>query len=157
MPDAARWKGLKSISVVESERLVNGQTSIERRYYINTLTDVACFALGNQQFSFWKFNHEEHENSKKLRVLCVLRGFFRQYFQSTRHNENCYWATRAHWGIENSLHWLLDVTFREDDSRIRTGYAPENFNAIWQIAFNLLKQHPSKLGVKAKRLKAALE
>ena len=65
-------------------------------------------------------------------------------------------AARAHWGIENSLHWVLDVTFKEDDSRIRTGYAPENFNIIRQLAINLLKKEPSKLSIKRKRFKAAL-
>jgi predicted transposase YbfD/YdcC len=65
-------------------------------------------------------------------------------------------AARAHWGIENSLHWVLDVTFREDDSRIRTGYAPENFNVVRQLAINLLKKEPSKLSIKRKRFRAAL-
>lgn len=65
-------------------------------------------------------------------------------------------AARAHWGVENSLHWVLDVTFREDDSRIRTGYAPENFNVVRQLAINLLKKEPSKLSIKRKRFKAAL-
>ncbi|GEM_PF-793668 len=65
-------------------------------------------------------------------------------------------AARAHWGVENSLHWVLDVTFREDDSRIRTGYAPENFSVVRQLAINLLKKEPSKLSVKRKRFKAAL-
>jgi predicted transposase YbfD/YdcC len=65
-------------------------------------------------------------------------------------------AARAHWGIENSLHWVLDVTFKEDDSRIRTGYAPEKFNIVRQIAINLLKKEPSKLSIKRKRFKAAL-
>jgi predicted transposase YbfD/YdcC len=39
-------------------------------------------------------------------------------------------AVRAHWGIENQLHWVLDVTFREDDSRIRRNNAPANFNTL---------------------------
>jgi predicted transposase YbfD/YdcC len=65
-------------------------------------------------------------------------------------------AVRAHWGVENSLHWVLDVTFREDDSRIRTGYAPENFNLMRQVALNLFKQEPSNLSIKRKRFKAAL-
>jgi predicted transposase YbfD/YdcC len=43
---------------------------------------------------------------------------------------------------------VLDVTFREDDSRIRTGYAPENFNIVRQLAINLLKKEPSKLTIR---------
>lgn len=48
-------------------------------------------------------------------------------------------ATRSHWGIENKLHWVLDVTFREDDCRVRVGNAAENFAVIRHIALNLLK------------------
>lgn len=64
-------------------------------------------------------------------------------------------AVRAHWGIENRLHWILDIAFREDESRVRTGHAAENFAVLRHIAFNLLRQDPTtKAGVKAKRLKA---
>jgi predicted transposase YbfD/YdcC len=65
-------------------------------------------------------------------------------------------AARGHWGIENSLHWVLDVIFREDDSRLRTGYSAENFALIHHIALNLLKREPSKGSLKRKRYKAAL-
>jgi predicted transposase YbfD/YdcC len=64
-------------------------------------------------------------------------------------------CVRAHWGIENKQHWTLDVSFREDDCRARTGYAAENFATIRHIALNLLKKDKSfKGGVKAKRLVA---
>jgi predicted transposase YbfD/YdcC len=64
-------------------------------------------------------------------------------------------AVRAHWGIENQVHWLLDVAFREDDSRVRTGHAAENFAVLRRIALHLLKQETSAAcGIKAKRLKA---
>lgn len=65
-------------------------------------------------------------------------------------------AVRAHWSIENTFHWTLDVTFREDDARLRTGQSAENFAVLRHIAFNLLKQHPAKLSLKRKRYKAAL-
>lgn len=64
-------------------------------------------------------------------------------------------ASRSHWGIENQLHWCLDVAFREDESRIRSGYAPENMTLIRHIALNLLgRENSVKVGKKAKRLKA---
>jgi predicted transposase YbfD/YdcC len=66
-------------------------------------------------------------------------------------------AVRQHWGIENELHWVLDVTFREDDSRIRRGYGAENFAVVRHIALNLLKQHGSKSSLAKKRYRAALD
>lgn len=64
-------------------------------------------------------------------------------------------AVRAHWQVENSLHWVLDVAFGEDACRTRTGAAPENLATLRHMAVNLLKQERScKLGVKSKRLKA---
>jgi predicted transposase YbfD/YdcC len=63
-------------------------------------------------------------------------------------------SVRAHWGIENSVHWVLDTAFREDDSRLRKGHSAENFSVLRHIALNLLKQEKTELSVKSKRLKA---
>jgi len=63
-------------------------------------------------------------------------------------------AVRGHWGIENKLHWVLDVAFREDESRVRTGHAAENLAVLRHIALNLLRQDRTvKAGIKARRLK----
>jgi len=64
-------------------------------------------------------------------------------------------ATRQHWGIENGLHWVLDIAFNEDRSRVRKEHAPANLAVLRQMAVNLLKQETSaKGGIKAKRLQA---
>jgi|APSaa5957512576_1039674.scaffolds.fasta_scaffold30701_1 predicted transposase YbfD/YdcC len=64
-------------------------------------------------------------------------------------------AKRAHWGIENSCHWVLDVTFREDDSRIRRDHGAENIAILRQMAFNTLKQDKTKISMRKRRIRAA--
>ncbi|NCR08106.1 MAG: ISAs1 family transposase [Microcystis aeruginosa LG13-11] len=63
---------------------------------------------------------------------------------------------RRHWSIENSLHWVLDVTFNEDASRIRLGYGAENLGLLRRLSVNLLKREPSKMSLKMKRYKAGM-
>lgn len=65
-------------------------------------------------------------------------------------------AIRAHWQIENRLHWCLDVTFQEDACRTRIDHAPENLNIVRKIAMNLLRLSPIKKTLPKKRLKACL-
>jgi predicted transposase YbfD/YdcC len=65
------------------------------------------------------------------------------------------YAARGHWGIENSLHWVLDVVFREDSSRIRKDNAPENMALVRHVIYNLLKNDKeSKISMRKKKLKA---
>ncbi len=64
-------------------------------------------------------------------------------------------SVREHWGIENNLHWTIDLAFREDESRIRTGHAPANLAVMRHIALNLIRSDTArKVGVRASRLKA---
>jgi predicted transposase YbfD/YdcC len=64
-------------------------------------------------------------------------------------------VVRTHWSIENELHWVLDIAFREDESRIRKDHGPENFAVLRHIALNLVKQEKTqKASIKGKRLKA---
>jgi predicted transposase YbfD/YdcC len=69
-----------------------------------------------------------------------------------RHNR----VIRSHWSIENGLHWVLDVTFNEDASRIRQGHAAENLGLLRRLSVNLLKREPSRLSLKMKRYQAGL-
>lgn len=70
-------------------------------------------------------------------------------------------ATRSHWGIENSLHHVLDVTFDQDKSRVRKDHAPENFAVLRQFALNILKSAPpakrGSISIKAKRTRAGYD
>jgi predicted transposase YbfD/YdcC len=105
------WKDLKSIGMVEAERLIKGEVSRERRYYISSRSGNA------EEFGF---------------------------------------AVRSHWEIENSLHWVLDVDFREDDSRVRKGNAAENFSVLRRLALNLIKREPTfRKSVHGRRLAAS--
>ena len=62
---------------------------------------------------------------------------------------------RNHWGIENNLHWMLDVVFSEDQSRTRKGNAPENMTTLRKIALQLLNQQTDKQSIKSRRKIAA--
>jgi predicted transposase YbfD/YdcC len=104
------WAQLRCLGMVESERHLKGEVTIEQRY------DIASIPNDVHQVAY---------------------------------------AVRAHWGIENCVHWVLDVAFREDESRVRLGQGPENFSVLRHIALNLLRQDTStKLGIHNKRLKA---
>ncbi len=106
VPRSALWQGMNMIGMIESERTVDGKTSVETRYHIGSIgTDVACFAR----------------------------------------------AVRAHWGIENTLHWSLDMTFREDACRVRHPAARENLAVLRHIALSRLKQDNAKFSLRNKR------
>jgi predicted transposase YbfD/YdcC len=66
-------------------------------------------------------------------------------------------SIRSHWGVENQLHWCLDVIFAEDDSRIRKDHAPRNMTILRRLALNLLRQDTSKSSLKMKRYQAGLD
>jgi predicted transposase YbfD/YdcC len=109
----SRWRGLRSVAVVEAKReMLAKATSIERRYFISSLegTDAAHMAE----------------------------------------------AIRGHWSVENKLHWVLDVSFAEDQARQRKDHSAQNFSRLRRIALNLLQREKTKKrGIKGKRLNAA--
>ena len=106
------------------------------------------------------------ENWKNLTTICMVNR--ERQFANKTENETSYYigsvennaktfahAIRSHWRVENSLHWVLDVSFREDDSRIRKDHAPDNFAVLRHIALNMIKKENSvKKSIKAKRLRA---
>ncbi len=98
-------------------------------------------------------SHIEYKNGKKAGQIMKED---RLYITSLEANaEKLNKIIRSHWGIENSLHWVLDVAFREDHNRTRTGNAPANLAILRHVALNKLRSEKStKVGVKAKRKKA---
>ncbi len=64
-------------------------------------------------------------------------------------------VVRSHWAIENSLHWVMDMVFRDDESRVRTDHAPANFTTIKHMALNLLRRPAAKLSLRGRRKAAS--
>ena len=92
-------------------------------------------------------------NSLRDGVMTIAIRYYilSRYISGKRFGE----AVRGHWGIENNLHWQLDVSFGEDQSRIRKGHADENFSSMRRTALSLLKKEKTaKVGIKNKRLAA---
>jgi predicted transposase YbfD/YdcC len=77
----------------------------------------------------------------------------RRYFLSSARldAETCARAARAHWSVENNLHWVLDVVFRDDEARLRTGHGPENMAVVKHMALNMLNNAPKKTSLKNQR------
>lgn len=104
------WPKLATVVMVEVERTMRDQTSVERRYFISS--------------------------RKRLSAKTALA------------------TVRAHWGIENGLHWVLDLAFREDECRVRAGNAAENFAVLRHFTMNMLKNVKSPVGIKIRRQQA---
>ena len=107
-----QWDDLQSFAVIESERCIQGKTSVERRFYLSSLPADAA------------------------RLLTAIR---------------------AHWAIENRLHWCMDVAFADDQMRTRTKHAAHNLAILKHITLNLIRLDPIKRkgGIKARRFIAA--
>ncbi|MBG1239714.1 ISAs1 family transposase [Nostoc sp. NZL] len=109
--------------------------------------------------SVWsKFNSVEMVESVRSldgKTTVEIRYFISSLESNAKQFGN---SIRSHWGIENSLHWILDVALREDDCRIRTNNAPQNFAILRHIAINLLDQEKRvKRGIKNKQFLAGLD
>ena len=123
-----------------------------------------CWTISDPEYLNYIRNRDKW---KKLNTIVMIHSERRckdktsteyRYYISSLPNDaaRMLWAVRSHWSIENGLHWVLDIAFREDDCRVRKDNAPQNFAVLRHIAINLLKQDKSaKGGIQAKRLQAA--
>jgi len=122
-----------------------------REYYLETDID-------------WLWQKPEWSNLKAIGMVKsrvfekeVIREETRYFITSLTDVKKFSVSVREHWGIENSLHWVLDVAFNEDNCRMRKDNSGENFAVIRHIALNLLKKDSSKMSVKAKRHRCAYD
>ena len=121
-----------------------------RRYYQSTALD-------------WFADRSQWEGLQSVGMVEAIREIGGQRSVERRHYlsslplgvEAFARAVRGHWGVENKLHWVLDVCFREDQSRARAGFAAENLATLRRLALNLLRQEKTKKrGIKGKQLNA---
>jgi predicted transposase YbfD/YdcC len=124
---------------------------IETRLY-TTVADVEWFEEKNKWAKLTSFGMVDSEREIAGHITVETR-----YFVASLPSDAKRFAAvaRGHWAVENSLHWCLDIAFREDDSRVRSGYAAANLATIRRLALNLIKQDPQrKIGIKASRKRA---
>jgi predicted transposase YbfD/YdcC len=124
-----------------------------------------CWTISGEDSLQFLRNHSQWVGLKSMAMITGQRqvGDKRttetRYYISSLPNDaqQILHAARSHWGVENSLHWVLDVAMNEDNSRIRKDNAPANMTMLRHIALNLLKQEKTlKRGIQGKRLKAAM-
>ena len=112
----------------------------------------------------WYADKVQWENFRSIGMVCSrveYKGEIHtdtRYFISSLSNIQTFSkAVRKHWGIENSLHWCLDMTFREDYSRIRKDHSAENMAVVRHVALNILKNHPAKISLARKRRRCSYD
>ncbi|MCP4412781.1 MAG: ISAs1 family transposase [Gammaproteobacteria bacterium] len=139
-----------SVDYYETKDVNHGRVQYRRHCVTNEIEQIDKAKEWKGLKTIGMVESERHVDAK----ITIER---RYYISSLDNNAKRFAeAVRAHWGIENSVHWVLDVAFREDDSRARKGYSSENLSVVRHLAANLLrKEKTAKVGVKNKRLLAA--
>ena len=147
----AQGESFKRPQMQHEETLDKGHGRVEhRRYFLST--DLSGLSVVERWGGLKAIGMVESKRRSKGKVS-VARRYYITSLDDIRLFRQ---AVRSHWGVENGLHWRLDVTFREDESRIRRGNAPHNVGVIRHVAMNLLKGEASKISVRKKRIRAAL-
>lgn len=148
---AARQADFKNVAYGYHEEIDNDHGRLEiRRYWI---TEELCTLPKTQLWKGLKsIGLVERECREGEKVTVEQRYFINSLVADGKLFAH---AVRSHWGIENRLHWRLDVIFREDDNRIRKGNAAAIMTTIRHVCMNLFQEEPSKLSMKKKMNKAA--
>ncbi len=152
--DDLEESGFRAYTYDEVTDVDKGHGRIEvRKAWVISAPDILCHLRGFQRWphlrSVIKIQSERYLSSGNS---CEIR-----YFISSldRPASAILHAVRTHWSIENSCHWVLDIAFREDESRLRKDNGAQNFALLRHIALNALKQESSlHIGIKNKRLRA---
>jgi predicted transposase YbfD/YdcC len=138
------------------ETVEKGHGRVERRRY-TVLTDPASLDVADWRGRWWQLKSAIQVVRERTIGDTTEREV--HYYVSSLAEEAATLGgyIRSHWHIENRVHWILDVTFREDDSRARVGFQPENLALLRRMALNLLRREPSlKRSIKGKRFTAAM-
>lgn len=151
--DEAMASAFKGISHQRAQTMEKGHGRIETRRYF--LVDDPAYLQYLNPKEAWASLCSVGMVQSEREVGGIVSRESRYYLCSVGSVEEFSKAARGHWSIENGLHWILDVAFREDHNRTRTDHSAQNFAVLRHIALNLLKaEKTAKVGVKAKRLKA---
>lgn len=115
--------------------------------------------LMKENLDLWKNLQTIIRIHSKREVKGKITQEIRYYISDEKYSKASYFnaLARGHWGIENQLHWHLDVTFKEDQCRARAGFAPQNLSMIRKIALQVISSQKDKLSIKRRKYKAALD
>jgi len=129
----------------------HGRVEIRRYWTISDQETIAHLDPDREWAGLRSIGMVEAERREQGKVSRETRYFLTSLTDAATFGR----AVRGHWGIENGLHWVLDMAFREDESRVRVGHGAANLVVLRHMVVNLLRrEQTAKVGIKAKRLKA---